>query len=304
MLLPLVRCRFIVLFVGSGLLLIGCNNGSPDTDLAGPIATPENPDVEGPEPEEPVNESPESAPPPLPSKPVTTPVARFDLSHWKLTLPVNAQGGTSGAPQEIRPDDLSDGYESRWFRRESDGSLVFWAPVHGTTTKNAKYARSELRELINGHDERENWDAWDHSELDARLRVDRVPSSTGKVVVGQIHAFQGEPLVKLRYHYQGAQRSGRLDALVNVRPWSNEPTSFPLASDLDLGEVFSYSIEVDDGVLTMRSDDGRSQRLAIDPAWYDERFYFKLGSYVQARGSSSDDGAAVRFYSFDVAHTP
>lgn len=236
--------------------------------------------------------------------PPVVPAQSFDLSHWKLTLPVDAAGGVTGEPQEIPPEALGAGYSSTWFHVGDDGDLVFWAPVSGATTENSSYPRSELRELVDPNDDNVNWDLRGNAVLDATCAVTKVPTATGKVVIGQIHAFQAEPLVKLRYYYQSETRSGRLDALVRLQPDSDAITSYPLLSGLALGAVFDYRISVADGVLRVAAGGKAPADIVLDPAWSAERFYFKAGSYAQANGSSTTDGGEVRFHRLSVEHPP
>ena len=58
----------------------------------------------------------------------------IELSHWKLTLPVDAKGTTRGKATEILPAKLTAG-DSRpeFFHAEPDGSIVLW--VNGATTE-------------------------------------------------------------------------------------------------------------------------------------------------------------------------
>src|SRR5262245_3266470 len=63
----------------------------------------------------------------------------IDLSTWNLTLPV-------GEPAVvIETAQLVGGYQDPYFQSSSTG-VYFWVPVNGSTTANASYPRSELRE--------------------------------------------------------------------------------------------------------------------------------------------------------------
>ncbi|NKF21066.1 polysaccharide lyase family 7 protein [Solimonas marina] len=223
------------------------------------------------------------------------------LSHWKLTLPVDGQGRKRGDAAEIPPQALSGGYQSIWFHPTRDGSLLFWAPVDGATTSGSDYPRSELRELLDPNDDDVNWHVGGYARMTANCEVLGVPSSTGKIVIGQIHAFDGPPLVKLRYLYKRDERRGRLDALVHLTP-DGDSTSYPLATDLPLKQAFDYRIEVSGGALIMQAGDGAAVRLPIDASWNDYGFYFKAGVYVQANGRSALDGGRVEFHALQLAH--
>ncbi|MDH2201402.1 polysaccharide lyase family 7 protein [Pseudomonas oleovorans] len=52
----------------------------------------------------------------------------LDLSTWNLSIP------TEPTPITITTQRLNNGYESRYFRRNADGSVTFWVPVTGSTT--------------------------------------------------------------------------------------------------------------------------------------------------------------------------
>ncbi|WP_051362235.1 polysaccharide lyase family 7 protein [Solimonas soli] len=230
------------------------------------------------------------------------PSANFALGHWKLTLPVDGMGGKHGVAAEIPPSMLAAGYRSTWFHTALDGGLEFRAPVDGATTAGSDYPRSELREMLNPDDDNQNWSAAGKAELAANCAILRVPSSTGKLVIGQIHAFDGPPLLKLRYQYQGAGKGGRLDALVNTHPTDAGSTAYALAEGIALREAFDYRIAVEGGVMTLQAAGGETVRLPIAGDWSAYRFYFKAGVYVQASGNSSLDGAVARFYRLAVAH--
>lgn len=226
----------------------------------------------------------------------------FDLSHWKLTLPVDANGGTGGEAAELQPSQLA-GYASTWFATGETGKTVeFWAPVDGATTSGSHYPRSELREMRDPYNDNVNWTIAGQSSLQAKCKVRRVPSSTGKVVVGQIHGFQTEPLVKLVYRYSATSRSGSVYALVKSTPDATSDVSLPLASGIGLNQAFSYDIDVDAGVLKMRVNSDAWVSYRIDAAWAGVGLYFKLGDYVQASGSSDTDGGRVAFYRLIATH--
>jgi len=50
----------------------------------------------------------------------------FDLSHWKLTLPVGESGAAEGHPMEVQAAKLSGGYtHAEYFYKGTEGQLVF-----------------------------------------------------------------------------------------------------------------------------------------------------------------------------------
>src|SRR5690242_13191892 len=97
----------------------------------------------------------------------------FDLSNWKITLPVSSSGSNSGTATEITS--LSH-YESIYFYDAPDKAMVFKAHVDGATTSGSKYARSELREM-NGSD-RAAWTLKQGGVMSATLKIDHMPSAS------------------------------------------------------------------------------------------------------------------------------
>ena len=55
------------------------------------------------------------------------PSGNFDLSNWKITLPVDAGGGFGGTAMEVKQ--LSGYQHSQYFYTSSDGAMTFVAPV-------------------------------------------------------------------------------------------------------------------------------------------------------------------------------
>jgi hypothetical protein len=112
----------------------------------------------------------------------------FDLENWKITLPVDSKGKTSGTAKEVKN---LIGYEDRFFYDAKDGAMIFKAGVDGATTSGSKYARTELREM-DGSD-RATWKLSEGGTLTATLKVDETPikdgGTPGRVVVGFCRKF-------------------------------------------------------------------------------------------------------------------
>lgn len=227
----------------------------------------------------------------------------FDLSHWKLTVPVNDSGGIGGVAAELPSARLVD-YSSPWFQLGQGGkALVFWAPVNGATTSGSDYPRSELREVLDPGNDNVNWTLHDKSVLQAKCAVQQVPDRTGKVVVGQIHGFQVDPLVKLVYRYSDTSRTGSVYALIDPTPHSKgDNVTLPLASGIGLNQAFSYEIDAGPSGLKMRVNSNPWVAYDVDPSWDDVDLYFKAGVYVQASGASRTDGGKVAFYRLVATH--
>ncbi len=226
------------------------------------------------------------------------PSSNFDLSTWELTLPT----GPVKNATIIGTSQLTGGYTSTYFFTGGDGSMSFWAPVIGVTTANSQYPRSELRETSsNGSGKEYNWPLTaGTATLSAMLSVTQLPPPSGKVVVGQIHAYGASDLPLLELAYKG---TGQVVAEILPLLSSTAQSDTPLASGVGLGDCFSYTITTSASALLTISVNGKNGYSSpVDSSWEAATFYFKAGDYVQENTGSSTDGAAVSFYSLSVSH--
>ena len=210
--------------------------------------------------------------------PDRAPSENFDLSTWKLSIPIDEGDGTA---TDISVSELNSGYEnSSFFYTASDGGMVFKCPVAGyKTSSNTNYTRVELREMLRGTDtsistqgvNQNNWvfgtapqedkdaaAAYD-GEMNATLAVNHVTttgnsSHIGRVIIGQIHANSDEPVRiyyrKLRdnnlgsiyfaHEPTGGNGSEQWHEMIGSRSNNaNNPTD-----GIALDEIFSYRIKV------------------------------------------------------------
>ncbi|ARV16322.1 polysaccharide lyase family 7 protein [Polaribacter sp. SA4-12] len=193
------------------------------------------------------------------------------FDHWKLVL---GNGENAG---------IANNFENKdFFYTESDTNgewVVFKAPNAGSTHGTSNNTRTELGQIKKWYPETAN------DKLTATLKVMNVSSTGDKtvaashaVVVGQIHSadkHENEPL-KIFYkiypghtkgsvfwHYEintaGDDNSGRWDYSLAVwgndfsvvGPDANTPPSEP-KDGIELGEEFSYEIEVKDGIMNLK----------------------------------------------------
>jgi len=224
----------------------------------------------------------------------------IDLNTWNLTIPVGEPATTISTPL------LASGYQDDYFKY-IDGTLFFWAPVDGTTTKNAKYPRSELRETY-ADGKLRNWKYKDASNnnLRATLKVTQVPS-TGKVVVGQIHNVEGDdPPIKLQYEYSASAKTGSIAAIYRLKPGIDTSKAVVL-KNVPLGATFSYTITVTKGgtlAVYAKTPTTETQKwtVKLDPAWGAQTMYFKAGSYVQDNVGDNTEAGAVSFSKLVIEH--
>ncbi|MGP6089614.1 polysaccharide lyase family 7 protein [Antarctobacter jejuensis] len=208
------------------------------------------------------------------------PSENFDLSRWKITLPVDRDG--NGKVDEIEETALQGWQDTEFFYTDpATGGMVFRAVPGGKTTQNSSYVRSELREMIRGGDTAigtriddgtPNPNNWVFGSAPAEAQalaggVDGVMRATlavnqvtrigekgkvGRVIIGQIHAKDDEP-IRLYYRklptnkfgaiYYAHEAVGKDDIWVNVIGDRGDFAENP-ADGIALDEVFSYEIRV------------------------------------------------------------
>ncbi len=239
--------------------------------------------------------------------PNAVPSANFDLSEWKLQLPVDSDGGYVGRYTEIKK---LEGYSGTWFNTGSDGAMILRAPVEGVTTGGARYARSELRELNPDFSTPINaaWTLQQGGSMAVAMQVDEVPTkfdgSSAKVVIGQIHGGDHQ-LVRLYYENGSIYWvNGRNEAQSKdiVYLFKDAQGNTPKVS---LNETFVYTMDVKghDLRLTLQADGiTYTSSIKIGPGWDDNQFYFKAGLYLGTNEETSRGEGQVSIYGIDVRH--
>ncbi|MGF9764124.1 polysaccharide lyase family 7 protein [Microvirga sp. 0TCS3.31] len=231
------------------------------------------------------------------------PSGNFNLSNWKITLPVDQGGSLSGTAIEVQ--NLSSYKNSKYFYTGSDGAMVFYAPVNGATTKGSSYARSELREMSGS--EKAAWDLSKGGFMSATLEVDAAPNRDGiggRLVVGQIHG-QDDELVRLYWE------NGTVYFVNDQAGSGNSETKFTLKDNtgatpnVSLNEKFSYTINAKGSTLDVDVyADGKvyESSTKINSVWQSDTFYFKAGAYLGANESNGSGAGQASFYALDVNH--
>jgi hypothetical protein len=225
------------------------------------------------------------------------PSSNFDLSHWKLTLPVDVSGGTSGVATEISTAQLAAGFTNEFFYSAPDGGMVFWCPVIGATTSGATFPRSELREMLDPRDTSVNWTADGTHILRGQCKVTQQPDA-GAIIIGQIHGYSySQRLVKLQFN------NGVVQAYIRNSPTMSGDTKFTYAN-VPLNGTINYEIKVVDGVasIAVNGVTNSFDFFASDSAWRTIDYYFKAGSYVQDNVGTLMEGGRVAFYQLSVTH--
>jgi len=207
------------------------------------------------------------------------PADNFDLTDWSISLPVdtNKDDIADNVPESYLAKGLSI---KPYFYTADDGGMVFYAPIQGPkTSKNTKYTRSELREMLRKGDLRvktkgiteNNWvfstakrksrknAGGVDGTLEATLAVNHVTTTgdekqVGRVIIGQIHATKDEPV---RLYYRKLPNNSKGVIYMAHEPlkgngkeqWYNLIGSRASNADdhedgIALNEVFSYQINV------------------------------------------------------------
>ncbi|RMR48963.1 Alginate lyase [Pseudomonas syringae pv. syringae] len=218
-----------------------------------------------------------------------------DLGSWNLSIPVGSP------PKTIETAQLVKGYDGKYFKSKTD-AIVFWSPVTGTKTENAKYSRSELRETWSDGS-LHNWVYPDADNfLNAKLEVDQVPSS-GKIVIGQIHAYEStEPLLKVEFQYKEDTKTGDIVAKVRNRYDDDESKVYTIVEGVKLNETFNYVIHLSKGGKLSVSAKDQDWSTRISETWRDKPLYFKAGVYTQDNTGYTSEGGKATFYNLDIDH--
>lgn len=261
--------------------------------------------------------------------PNAPPGSNFDLSHWKITLPIN-----NG--EEHSPIELVSGYENPdWFFTDPDtGGMVFKAPNLGDTTAGSTYPRCELREMLapsgpaSAHNN--NWVTSTSSSaaksaaggvdgtMNATLTVDHVSTTgdsakIGRVIVGQIHGPDTE-VIRLYYHKRPTDTRGAIyfghdnpsTGANTYIPILGDPNNLNPANGLLLGQTWSYEIKVVGHTLTVKvTPQGGSTttvNYTLESGYDGLDLYFKAGVYNQNNTGTSDDYAQATFYALTHVH--
>ncbi|CAH7060880.1 Alginate lyase precursor [Vibrio chagasii] len=279
----------------------------------------------------------------LPATPVAgnAPSENFDMTHWYLSQPFDHD--KNGKPDDVSEWNLANGYQHpEIFYTADDGGLVFKSYVKGVrTSKNTKYARTELREMMRRGDQsistkgvnKNNWvfSSAPEADLEAAAGIDGVLEATlkidhatttgnanevGRFIIGQIHDQNDEP-IRLYYRKLPNQPTGAVYFAHESQDATKEDF-YPLVGDMTaevgedgiaLGEVFSYRIDVKGNTMTVtlmrEGKDDVVQVVDMSNSGYDvggKYMYFKAGVYNQNISGDLEDYSQATFYQLDVSH--
>ena len=274
--------------------------------------------------------------------PTRKPGENFDLLDWSLTLPTDINKDKRADTVFEKP--LSNGFELKpFFYTAADGGMVFACPnVGAKTSSNTKYARTELREMLrrgkgNVKVQGVTGNNWVFSSvhgavkkkaggidgsLEATLAVNRVSTTgkayrVGRVIIGQIHAKDDEP-IRLYYRklpgnergsvYFAHEIMGGDDVWVDMIGSRADSLADPV-DGIRLNEKFSYKISVADDLLFVTIIRAGKKNVTatfdMSDSGYDkgsQYMYFKAGIYNQNNGGAAGDYAQATFYHLSNTH--
>ncbi|MFC5232647.1 polysaccharide lyase family 7 protein [Pseudonocardia zijingensis] len=216
---------------------------------------------------------------------VKFPAELIDTSKWYLTLPT----GSEGSPDTVETKDLAT-YTSKWFQlNDSKDGVVFTANAGGATTKNSKYPRSELREMING--ENAAWDGRSGKHvMELDQAITKTPATKPDVIAGQIHGGDDDVM---QIHLSGARLTVK---------YADGDKDVLLDPSYELGQRFRVKIESSGGKVKVWFNGNLKADLPI----YGAESYFKAGAYVNSntsKGASASDIGQVVIYGLKISHS-
>lgn len=255
----------------------------------------------------------------------------IDFSNWKLTLPVDENN--NGSPDEYQPSALIDlGYQTLepikpyMYDDLSDSSIEFYT-FPSVSTTNSSYSRTELRELINPSNARENWSLLEGGEMIGRLKVVDVSENLEsnddfhKVIVMQIHGIiseedmntygfsgnNGPPLIKI--YWKDGYVWCHKKSLVNETTdgfdlydvyngtWSDIKVNLGYVGH----DAFDFRITASDAKIVVQLNDDSPyiyEDISLDK-WVFEN-YFKAGNYLTSTDSNAF--SKIKYYNLTVTH--
>ncbi|WP_435133092.1 polysaccharide lyase family 7 protein [Formosa sp. A9] len=257
--------------------------------------------------------------------------ANIDFSNWKLTLPIDAND--NGSPDEYQPSQLiNKGYRSLrsiqpfMYDDTSDASIVFYTYPE-TSTANSSYSRTELRELINPANARDNWTLLEGGEMTGKLKVESVSENISSndefhwVIVMQIHGIiseedmdtygfkgnNGPPLIKIYWKdgYIWCHKKSLVDEAtegfdlygVYDRTWADIKVNLGYVGH----DVFDFRISASDARIEVQLNDDSPyvyEDISLEK-WPFEN-YFKAGNYL---GTTDPNAFSyVKYYNLSLNH--
>jgi hypothetical protein len=222
----------------------------------------------------------------------TYPANVLNLTNWKLNLPIDDNGGTTGDSREVKQPALATFTINPFFHNNSDNTgVIFQANTGGATTSGSGYPRSELREMTNNGATNASWSSTSGTHtMEIDQAITHLPVVKPHIVVGQIHDANDDVIV---FRLEGSKLF--MD--------HNGADGTTLTSNYVLGTRFKVKFVVSGGKV-MSYYNGTLMET------YTKSFsgaYFKAGAYVQSSchtvsGESCSAYGEVVIYNVTVTH--
>ncbi|WP_164510844.1 polysaccharide lyase family 7 protein [Nonlabens xiamenensis] len=261
-------------------------------------------------------------------------LGQINFTNWKVTLPVDTNNDSK--PDEYFPSQLKDGgYRSLeplqgWMYDDSDADGILFHVTYsgaGATTTNSPYPRTELRELINTSNSRDNWNLASGGEMRLRMKVVHATDNYGtgslnkdRFIIAQIHGIvppaemsrlglssdSAPPLLKMQwrdgylYAYKKTLRDENTtgDDLYSRSNtiWTDISHNFGYVGY----EPFDLEIKASAGRLDVEVNGNTHVFQDVSLAKWKFDSYFKAGVYMQSTDERS--AATVKLYALEVTH--
>ncbi len=216
-----------------------------------------------------------------------SPASLLDLSHWRLTLPIDTNH--PGNPDEIRQPGLAEfTHPDHFFLNSNRDGVVFRAHCGGVPTKGSRFPRCELREMEDGGRFRAGWDTGGkeiHS-MTMSATITNTPPNKPHVVCAQIHDANDD-LMMIRL--EGSK-------LFIER---NEFDVVMLDRKYELGQPIDLVIQAGKGKVKV----WHNGEPKMDWSVTRQGCYFKAGCYTQSnpdKGDSADSYGEVMIHKLKV----
>ena len=233
-----------------------------------------------------------------------------DLSVWKLTLPMDRDGGYDNPypALEVFNPQLSDydmpfPSESEQYFYKNGDNWVFDCTYTGVrTSSGTKYSRSELREMKKNSAQEKNWTLGEGGTMEGTFKVTELENAS-KLFVMQIHGKSPSDKVLLKVIWE----SGQIRLLRKIKQgdeWIDNEKKSSYA-DLPLNTEVTIKIVADTSALTIYINGNQVEQFTdhlLDDWGADNTFYFKAGNYLQHNTSLFGHRAAVEYSSLKVSH--
>jgi len=235
--------------------------------------------------------------------PPKAPGSYFDLSRFKLTVPLDYPTDSNSNADEIGQADLPTWADSYFFLDDSN-RMVMTAPVQAATTGGSGGTRCELREMEPDGTE----SAWDMRSAHRIFTVSGIFDPTSctdrkEMIAGQIHATGGTPPLYFAVEHHVATPRLRL--------YKDGPGVANLLTGLTATTQIAYQLLIGGGRVRVKAVIGDQTGLAAAPVLYDfaatefaefTNCYMKCGAYNKsdvADGGTGESIATITYISLE-----